>query len=118
MFGISISGVLGKFSLETNANLEWYRNAQSHLVPRNVIIWDTHLPVAYAANQRGRHNSGKKHTSINKVEKSNSSNAAMYKKYSLNLFPQEAIVACSDRVHGGFASIYVYVQLLINFVCN
>ena len=92
------------FETQTNRIIEWLATIYSSLLPKNVIIWDSFLPVAKASIK----DCFKLFNTKESVE-----NFPNYKNFS-----KEQTWKCWDRAHIGFESLEIALQMTLNFLCN
>lgn len=90
--------------LQSNKHLQWILNMQAQLLPSNVQIWDSFLPISYRAIRDCLFIISQK----------------LHPKYFLKYsrFNGFDSLSCYDKIHVGYANIYTGVQQLLNHLCN
>ena len=99
-----LTGNYGKFVMQTNNMLEWISSIHASLLPENVVVWDSLLPIIKAEIRDC--------ISVN-VHKIPPEELPKYSNFSSKMSWM-----CWERMHSGFESLQIAVQMVLNYMCN
>ena len=84
--------------------LEWLSSIHASLLPKNVIIWDSFLPIVKAAIRDC--------ITVN-VQQITPEELPNYSNFTSGM-----TWMCWERMHTGFEALQIAVQMVLNYMCN